>query len=151
MAVRGRARETEEHNEQTVSQIANEHVEQTFQGMTEGVGGNNSESVVNGGGGGGGTDQGATTGRTEEEKRASFSRLASIRTSNALDAMRGLGHLANTTSYAFDKEQIDKMLGALQASLDALRKNFAKALEPKPPKIPGQRQKRGERNLSFRL
>jgi hypothetical protein len=160
MAVKGKAREHDEDDNRTVSQMAHEHAGETV-GVIDpnqftGNGGNLLNAAMNdeNSGGAGGTataDVRATNKRTDQEKRESFTRLASIRASNALDAMRGIGHLANTTSYLFDEPQVERMLSALESSLAALRKNFAKALEPKPPKIEGQRQKRGERNLTFRL
>ena len=142
MAVKGKAREHDEDDNRTVSQMAHEHAEETVNtGDSNGVG----ELLTHP------ADVRATNKRTDQEKREAFTRLASIRASNALDAMRGIGHLANTTSYLFDEPQVERMLSALESSLAALRKNFAKSLEPKPPKIEGQRQKRGERNLTFRL
>lgn len=86
--------------------------------------------------------------RTEAEKADTFKRLASIRASNALDALRGLGHLANAKQYKFEKEQIDRMVSALRASVDAIEKSFAAELIPRAE---GERRKRGDRQLSFRI
>lgn len=150
MAVRGKA---QEHTHRDVHEIATEHAEGALQGA-DGHGeegprilpdlsaiANGSESV----------SEAVRKGRSDDEKRSSFTRLASLRTSNALDAMRGIAHLSNATSYAFDADQVDRMLGALEASLSDLRKNFSAALAPKPAKVEGQKRPRGERNLSFRL
>jgi hypothetical protein len=155
MAVRGKAREAESGEWQgSVAEVAQEHAHETLgtthptreeiqRGVPEGrilddLSHHKNEPPVS---------EGTRPRRTEEEKRASFSRLASIRTSNALDAIRGLGHLANPTTYSFDQESVDKIIGALDSSIEALRRNFTKALEPKEE----GRRKRGERNLSFRV
>jgi hypothetical protein len=99
------------------------------------------------------SDQGSTAGDgkkglTAEEKAKKFADLASLRASNALDAMRLLGHCANTSQYAFTQEQVEKMLAALQASIDALRVSYEAALKPREE---GERRKRGDRQLSFRV
>jgi hypothetical protein len=93
-------------------------------------------------------DGGKTKGLSVEEKAKKFAGLASLRASNALDAMRLLGHCANTAQYAFTQDQVDKMLAALEASVDALRASYTAALKPREE---GERRKRGDRQLSFRV
>ncbi len=65
--------------------------------------------------------------RSDVEKRAAFSRLASSRASAAMDAMRLLGHLANPTQYAWDEVQEATLFDALEMGVKALRRSFEDA------------------------
>ncbi len=65
--------------------------------------------------------------KTDADKRAAFSRLASLRASNALDSMRLLGHLANPSQYAWDEVQEAKLFGAFDDKLTELRRTFETA------------------------
>jgi len=65
--------------------------------------------------------------RSDAEKRAAFSRLASSRASAAMDAMRLLGHLANPTQYAWDEAQEATLFDALEMGVKALRRSFEDA------------------------
>ena len=91
-------------------------------------------------------DIGATNGSYESElaperyippdiavspKAAAFSRLASARTSRALDAMRQLMNLANTAQYHFTEEQAGKIIGTLAEANQLLMEKFREALQPK--------------------
>lgn len=84
--------------------------------------------------------------RTEEQKRQAFEKSANLRTSNAIDAMRKIAYLANTEYYSFSREQAQKMIEALGASVDALAEAFNAALEPSP-----EGKKKHKRQLSFNL
>lgn len=63
-------------------------------------------------------------GKTDDEKRADFSRLASGRASGADDSLRLLGHLANTSQYLWDEEQEERIFGTLERRIAGLRKVF---------------------------
>jgi len=65
--------------------------------------------------------------KTDADKRAAFSRLASLRASNALDCMRLLGHLANTSQYAWDEVQEAKLFAAFDDRIAELRRTFEAA------------------------
>jgi hypothetical protein len=74
-----------------------------------------------------GSDNLRRKGKTEEERRADFSRLASIRASNALDALTSLGHLSNVTMYQWDAEQERKIFDTLGDRVASLKSSFEKA------------------------
>lgn len=93
---------------------------------------------------GSGEEETKTKKRTDGDKRAAFSRLASLRASNALEAMRLLGHLANTTQYLWDVQQEERMFAALESSITSLRELFASAREPAVGR-------KGRKSLSLRV
>jgi len=86
-----------------------------------------------------------TVKKTIEEKRADFTRLASRRVSNALDALSSLRHLASPSSYEWDVEQQEKIFTTLQRSLHDLEAAFTNA---KAAQMSGQKTPRA---LSFNL
>lgn len=84
-------------------------------------------------------EEGKKNKRTDEEKSSAFSRLASNRSSNAMDALNSLGHLANTTSYLWTEEQESKIFDTLSDRIAALRKSFSSARVAAGNKEPGKR------------
>ena len=78
-------------------------------------------------------------------KAAAFSRLASARTSRALDAMRQLMNLANTAQYHFTQEQAGKIIGALAEANQLLMEKFREALQPK------EARRRGAGKIHFEV
>lgn len=64
------------------------------------------------------------TKKTEEQKKDDFSRLASYRTSNALEDMRLIKQLANPIQYDWTEEQEATIFSALEAQLEEMRKAF---------------------------
>ena len=79
------------------------------------------------------------------KKRASFSRLASIRVSRAIDAMTQLTNLANTSSYDWVPEDTDKIFNTLRSKLNEVEASFIAAKQPREKKAKVDKQ------LSFRL
>lgn len=65
--------------------------------------------------------------RTDDDRRKTFSDVATPRASAILDAMRKLRNCANTQTYKWDEGQENKLFGTLQAELDAMRELFASA------------------------
>ena len=62
------------------------------------------------------------------DKRAKFKELANARVSKSIAAIRGVGKLANPKAYAFEQPDVDKIVGAYTAEIDALKSRFEKAL-----------------------
>jgi hypothetical protein len=83
--------------------------------------------------------------KTPEEKRSDFMRLAESRVSRAIDALNGLSHLCNTSSYDWDDDMTDKIFGVLQDKVATVHAAFVEARAPKEGK------KKAAKNLSFRL
>jgi hypothetical protein len=83
--------------------------------------------------------------KTQEEKRADFSRLASGRVSRAIDALSSLLHLANTSSYDWYTSDRVRIFTALREKIDTVEASFAAAEQPTEGK------KKTARQLSFRV
>jgi hypothetical protein len=61
----------------------------------------------------------------EQDKRGRFVRLAESRTTNAIKAIRLIGNLSNRAHYDFTDTDVKKILGALGAEVDTLKRRFA--------------------------
>lgn len=59
-----------------------------------------------------------------ETKAQKFSRLGAMRTTKAMNAMRGLRKLANSNNYDYTPEQVEKIIAALKAELEAVHEAF---------------------------
>ena len=57
-------------------------------------------------------------------KSEAFSRLGSMRTTKAINAMRGLQKLSNKNNYAYTPEQIEKIVKALKSEVEAVFNAF---------------------------
>lgn len=65
------------------------------------------------------------------DKAARFKRNASRRGTKAIQQIRLLGHTANTSTYEYTEEQVDKLIGTLRHEVDKLEGAFRK--QPKQP------------------
>lgn len=61
---------------------------------------------------------------TVETKAEKFARLGAMRTTKAINAMRGLRKLSNRNNYEYSAEQIEKILNALKSEVEAVHKAF---------------------------
>lgn len=61
-----------------------------------------------------------------ESKADKFKRLASLRTTKGINAMRGLQKLANRNNYEFSDEQVTKIVNALKEELEAVHNAFTR-------------------------
>lgn len=61
-----------------------------------------------------------------ESKADKFKRLAEMRTTKAINAMRGLQKLSNSNNYEFTDEQVTKICEALKAEVVDLHEAFTK-------------------------
>ena len=60
-----------------------------------------------------------------ETKHDKFKRLASKRVTNAIKKIELIGHLS-ASSYECTAEEVEKIVGAIQASLDGVKDKFSK-------------------------
>ena len=60
------------------------------------------------------------------KNRERFVRLAESRVTRAIKDLRLIGNLSNRSNYSYDKEDVDKIIGALENELRALRRRFEK-------------------------
>ncbi len=74
----------------------------------------------------------------ENKKRNNFVRLASGRVSRAIDALSSLQKLANTVSYDWTQEDIDKIFSALSEKFDQTNSAFVNASSGTVEKSPKQ-------------
>jgi hypothetical protein len=72
-----------------------------------------------------------TTETAKTDKAGKFIELANKRGGKAVKAIETIGSLANKRNYDFDQAQADKIVGALQGKVDALKKAFDDALAGK--------------------
>ncbi len=63
----------------------------------------------------------------QEEKREKFIRLAEVRVSKAMHAIRVVGNLSNRSNYQFNEEDIKKISKALITEVDAMQARFKNA------------------------
>ena len=89
------------------------------------------------------TENGATI-----TKRERFEKAASLRTSNAIQAIRQL-RKCTSSNYEYTAADWNQIMGALAEELNGLKMDVEKALRPKPPK--GEKSEKGPRELLFRL
>lgn len=66
----------------------------------------------------------STATENNESKADKFVRLATSRTSKALDAIANIGGLASKTNYDYTDEQVAKIFGALEAEMTKLQTRF---------------------------
>jgi hypothetical protein len=71
--------------------------------------------------------------KDNSEKRMKFVKLAEGRTQAALAAIRKLGNLANRRSYAFDENDVRKIVRALKEAISETERKFD------PTSGPGQK------------
>lgn len=62
-----------------------------------------------------------------EEKREKFVRLAEVRVSKAMQAIRVVGNLSNRSNYDFSEDDIKKIARALNAEIEAMQARFKNA------------------------
>ena len=91
------------------------------------------------------TSETTKKGKTVEEKRLDFSRLASRRVSNVIDAMASLRHLCSTASYDWSQEQQEAIFTRLRQGLNELENMFNDARNQK------ETGKKTTRSLSFQV
>ncbi len=70
-------------------------------------------------------------GSPEESKEAKFKRLAEHRVNNALAKIALIGNLSSTSSYEYNVDQVEKILGGLRAAVEEVEKKFQKGLNKK--------------------
>ena len=70
-----------------------------------------------------------------ESKTEKFSRLASVRASRAVDAIRSLAALSNTASYECTEEQLTKIFNAIQERLNETQAAFENPGEKKKARV----------------
>lgn len=61
-----------------------------------------------------------------ETKAEKFARLGSMRTTKAINAMRGLQKLSNTANYDYTPEQVAKIVDALKTEVEGVFNAFNK-------------------------
>lgn len=64
-------------------------------------------------------------------KREKFIRLAEGRVTRAIDAIRVIGNLSNTSNYEYTEEDTKKIIAVLQSEINDLKGQFA----PKGKKV----------------
>ena len=62
--------------------------------------------------------------KQEETKRERFVRLAEARTNKIIDMLQLLGNCANTNTYEYTQEDVDKIFTAIQSQLNESKKAF---------------------------
>lgn len=62
----------------------------------------------------------------KKSKAERFIELGSKRTGKALKAIRQIGNLSNKGSYEYTEEQVQKIISALRAEVDAIESRFTK-------------------------
>ena len=61
---------------------------------------------------------------TVETKAEKFARLGAMRTTKAINAMRGLRKLANSNNYEYTTEQVAKIVDALKSEVEGVHEAF---------------------------
>ncbi len=59
-----------------------------------------------------------------ESKKEKFIRIAEPRVNKVIDALHVLEHCANTNTYEYSNEDINKIFDTLEAELDKTRRKF---------------------------
>jgi hypothetical protein len=59
-----------------------------------------------------------------KDKAGRFMRVAEKRVSMTLDNIRRVGNLSNTSTYAFEPNQVEQMFSAMRGELDAAEQRF---------------------------
>lgn len=58
------------------------------------------------------------------QKRSNFIRLAEARVTKALKAIKVVGNLSNKTNYEYSDQDVNLIVGALQAEINLLKSRF---------------------------
>jgi len=61
----------------------------------------------------------------DESKHEKFIRIATGRTQKVLDYLRILGNCANTQTYEFSKEEVEKIFKSIRSAMEEVRHKFA--------------------------
>jgi hypothetical protein len=133
-AVRGVNKETEE------AEIESAMVSQADLEMEQSISADDGDAFS---GGNPVPDGRKTPKKTDDEKRADFSRLMSGRMSRVMDALTQIMRLSNTQSYDWEPEQIAKAARAIRERLDAIEASFHSA------KVPVEGKRKASRQLSY--
>jgi pseudouridine-5'-phosphate glycosidase len=80
--------------------------------------------VADGQGGGGGSGKTQKGPKTAEDKAADFRRLAMRRVPRVLKGIQAIANLANTYSYSYTPEQVERICSSLEYELAAMRRRF---------------------------
>lgn len=67
------------------------------------------------------------------DRREKFVELAEKRVGKAIDMLRLIGNLSNSSNYEFDEEDVSKILGALDSEMRRLRSRFQSGLSKGQP------------------
>ena len=67
------------------------------------------------------------------DRREKFVELAEKRVGKAIDMLRLIGNLSNSSNYEFDEEDVSKILGALDGEMRRLRSRFQSGLAKGQP------------------
>ncbi len=70
----------------------------------------------------------------EENKKQKFERLANARISKALKQLDLIGNLANNNAYDYSKDDVDKVITALDDKIKELKLKFSRGLVDKQHK-----------------
>ena len=141
-----RARDTAEMSGFSGQGDENGSADESSRGVGEDAGqADAAEQQVNTEGNGAATGVDEKKGKSQELKRADFSRLASGRLTDAHNALSRFANLANVNSYDWTAEQHAAIFVALRDKIDTLESAFRAA---KIPKEPG---KRTSKQLTFRV
>lgn len=62
--------------------------------------------------------------KQDETKRERFVRLAEARTNKIIDMLQLLGNCANTSTYEYTQDDVDKIFTAIQSQLNESKKAF---------------------------
>jgi len=61
----------------------------------------------------------------DESKHEKFVRIATDRTQKLLDSLRILGNCANTQTYEYTKEEVEKIFNSIRSAIEEVRHKFA--------------------------
>ena len=61
----------------------------------------------------------------DESKHEKFVRIATNRTQRILDSLRILGNCANTQTYEYTKEEVEKIFKSIRVAMEEVRHKFA--------------------------
>lgn len=61
---------------------------------------------------------------SENDRRQNFVRLAESRTIKAIASIRVIGNLANRSSYEYDEADVKKIISALNAEIEGIRRRL---------------------------
>ena len=71
-------------------------------------------------------DEGMT--EAQRERRGRFEKVAQKRAENAVAALFKLGRCANKAGYEYDRDDVEALLGAVEAQLERTRSEFERVL-----------------------